>query len=80
MRCRPAELEAASTISSSASPHAPTVAVGLTKRCIHRALERRLKDAMEAEANALELSSRSADFKEGLAAFRERRSADFQGR
>ncbi len=60
--------------------HAPTVAVGLTKRCIHRALDSSLKDALEAEANALELSSRSGDFKEGLAAFRDRRTADFQGR
>jgi 2-(1,2-epoxy-1,2-dihydrophenyl)acetyl-CoA isomerase len=59
---------------------APTVAVGLTKRCIHRALESSLAEAMEAEANALELSSRSADFKEGLAAFREGRSPRFEGR
>ncbi len=60
--------------------HAPTVAVGLTKRCLHRALDSSLKDAMEAEANALELTSRTSDFREGLAAFRERRPADFQGR
>ena len=59
---------------------APTVALGLTKRCIHRALDASLVDAMEAEANALELSSRTADFKEGLAAFGEKRSASFEGR
>ena len=59
--------------------HAPTVAVGLTKRCIHRALDASLKDAMEAEANALELSSRAKDFKEGLAAFRDRRPPEFTG-
>ncbi len=57
----------------------PTVAIGLTKRCIHRALESSLSAAMEAEANALELSSRSGDFKEGLAAFRESRSPGFTG-
>ena len=59
---------------------APTVAVGLTKRCLHRATEGSLVEAMEAEANALELSSRSGDFKEGLAAFRDGRPPEFTGR
>ena len=59
--------------------NAPTVAFGLTKRCIHRGLESTLAAAMEAESNALELSSRSADFKEGLAAFRDRRPPSFSG-
>ncbi len=59
---------------------AATVAVGLTKRAIHRGLESSLAAAMEAEANALELSSRSPDFKEGLTAFQEKRSPRFDGR
>ena len=59
---------------------AATVAVGLTKRAIHQALESSLAAAMETEANALELSSRSPDFKEGLTAFQEKRSPRFDGR
>lgn len=59
---------------------AATVAFGLTKRNIHRALDSSLPAALEAEANALELSSRALDFKEGLAAFREARPPNFQGR
>jgi 2-(1,2-epoxy-1,2-dihydrophenyl)acetyl-CoA isomerase len=57
-----------------------TVAVGLTKRAIHRSLESGLPEAMEHEATALELSSRTADFREGLAAFKERRDPKFEGR
>lgn len=59
---------------------APTVAVGLTKRCLHRGLGTGLVEAMDAEATALELTSRTADFREGLAAFRERRHPTFEGR
>ena len=57
-----------------------TVALGLTKRGIHAALDGSLTDAMAAEAMALELSSRTADFREGLAAFTERRDPTFEGR
>ena len=58
----------------------PTVAIGITKRSIHRALEGSLAEALETEANGLELTSRSPDFKEGLAAFRESRQPRFEGR
>jgi 2-(1,2-epoxy-1,2-dihydrophenyl)acetyl-CoA isomerase len=58
----------------------PTVALGLTKHCIRRSLDTGLGAAMHEESLALELSSRSGDFKEGLLAFRERRAARFEGR
>jgi 2-(1,2-epoxy-1,2-dihydrophenyl)acetyl-CoA isomerase len=57
-----------------------TVAIGLTKRCINRSLDTGLTEAMENEAFALELSSRTGDFKEGLRAFGERRPPAFRGR
>ncbi|KPM54344.1 enoyl-CoA hydratase [Frankia sp. R43] len=59
---------------------AATVAVGLTKRLVNRGLELGLTEAMQDEAFALELASRTADFKEGLLAFKERRQPDFSGR
>jgi 2-(1,2-epoxy-1,2-dihydrophenyl)acetyl-CoA isomerase len=58
----------------------PTVALGLTKHCIHGALDGGIVEAMEAEAMALELSSRTGDFREGLLAFKEKRDPHFQGR
>lgn len=58
----------------------PTVAFGLTKRCLHNALDGGIVAAMEAEAMALELASRTRDFREGLAAFKERRDPEFEGR
>ena len=75
-----AELESATAALVRELAVGPTVAIGLTKHGIHRSLETGLVEAMHAEAFALELSSRSADFKEGLLAFQERRTAKFEGR
>jgi 2-(1,2-epoxy-1,2-dihydrophenyl)acetyl-CoA isomerase len=73
------ELESAAAALVEQLGSGPTVALGLVKRCIHRGLETGLARAMENEAFALELSSRTADFKEGLLAFKERRPARFEG-
>lgn len=58
----------------------PTVAFGFAKWCLHRSLEQPLDRAMELEALALELSSRSSDFREGLKAFQNRTEPNFEGR
>ncbi|OMC29500.1 enoyl-CoA hydratase [Mycobacterium sp. GA-1841] len=59
---------------------APTVALGLTKWLLQSGHGLDLDRHLHNEAMALELSSRSDDFKEGLAAFRDKRDAEFQGR
>ena len=59
---------------------APTVAVGLTKWLLHQGEGRGLEAHLADEAFALELSSRSEDFREGLTAFREKRDPRFEGR
>ena len=58
----------------------PTVALGLTKWLVHRSQEQNLEQSLANEAFALELSSRGRDFREGLAAFKEKRPPRFQGR
>jgi len=58
----------------------PTVALGLTKSLLYSAQAADLERALAAEAAALELSSRSEDFREGLAALKEKRPPRFTGR
>jgi 2-(1,2-epoxy-1,2-dihydrophenyl)acetyl-CoA isomerase len=57
----------------------PTVALGLTKALINQAADQRLDDQLRAEGFALELSSRSKDFREGLTAFVQKRPPQFSG-
>ncbi len=58
----------------------PTVALGLTKALLNAAPDQNLHRHLADEAFALELSSRSADFREGMRAFAEKRGPDFGGR
>ena len=58
----------------------PTVALGLMKRLVAQGAEGSLEDALRGEAMALELSSRSGDFREGAKALVEKRPTRFEGR
>ena len=59
---------------------APTVAIGLTKLLVHRALTADIERHLAEEAWAMEVSSRSDDFKEYGTAAREQRDPRFEGR
>jgi 2-(1,2-epoxy-1,2-dihydrophenyl)acetyl-CoA isomerase len=58
----------------------PTVAIGLTKWLMHAGTSQDLVSQLANEGYAMELSSRSEDFREGIAAFAEKRSPNFKGR
>jgi 2-(1,2-epoxy-1,2-dihydrophenyl)acetyl-CoA isomerase len=57
-----------------------TVALGLTKWLMASGAALPLDAHLRNEGFAMELSSRSADFREGMSAFREKRPAKFEGR
>jgi 2-(1,2-epoxy-1,2-dihydrophenyl)acetyl-CoA isomerase len=58
----------------------PTVALGLTKWLLGAGASADLQAQLASEAFALEVSSRTADFREGMTAFREKRAPRFEGR
>jgi len=57
-----------------------TVALGLTKWLLHTARSTTVEEQLRNEAFAMELSSRSDDFREGLVAFKDKRPPEYQGR
>jgi 2-(1,2-epoxy-1,2-dihydrophenyl)acetyl-CoA isomerase len=75
-----AELESTSEELVSQLAAGPTVTLGLTKWLLHVSAASAFDRQLEHEALALELSSRSEDFREGLAAFKEKRAPRFTGR
>jgi 2-(1,2-epoxy-1,2-dihydrophenyl)acetyl-CoA isomerase len=57
----------------------PTVAIGLGKRLVNRSLDGDRATALAEEAMAAEINMTSADGREGLRAFAERRRPEFRG-
>ncbi|MFJ1454807.1 enoyl-CoA hydratase/isomerase family protein [Nocardia sp. N2S4-5] len=80
-RCVPAgDLETAAGELLARLAAGPTVAIGLAKQALAYGQHATLTQSLNHELFDLELSCRTSDFKEGLAAFRQRRAPEFQGR
>ncbi len=80
-RCVPAfELPIAVDSLAKQLARSATVAIGLTKWLLTSGQSASLEESLRNEAFGLEISSRSEDFREGMTAFREKRSARFEGR
>lgn len=58
----------------------PTRAIGMTKRLFDRAWGARLEDQLELEAQLQTAATETDDFREGVAAFLEKRPPEFRGR
>ena len=59
---------------------APTKAIGLIKRTLNKAASSGLESLLDYEAYIQQIASETEDHKEGVAAFLEKRSAQFKGR
>lgn len=71
-------LDEAHRLASRLASAAP-LALALAKRALNRALDSSLEEALEYEAQLQAVAGRSADHREGVAAFVEKRPAEFKG-
>lgn len=75
----PAELAAEADALAVRLATGPTRALGLSKRLLNASFETDLGTALELEGAYQSLATASADLVEGMAAFREKRAAEFRG-
>ncbi len=76
----PDELMKAATDLARRFAQMPTKAIGLMKRLLYRSFELDLAGVLDAEAFAQETAALSADHREGVTAFFEKRPPKFQGK
>jgi 2-(1,2-epoxy-1,2-dihydrophenyl)acetyl-CoA isomerase len=79
-RCvKPDELAAAADELAVRLAAGPTRSLGLSKRLLNASFETDLAHSLDLEGSFQALAATSADLAEGMAAYKERREADFTG-
>ncbi len=74
------QLDAEVATYSSYFANAPTKAIGLIKKMLNRSTKSTLEEMLDYEAYCQEIAGSTADYKEGVAAFLEKRRPEFLGK